>query len=64
MKTGEGLAAEVKKTAVFFAGSALNKCRTVTNVGEALSHLGRNMKYIFMLLKAPGRDIAMCLFYL
>lgn len=44
MKAGEGLAAEVKKTAVFFAGSALNKCRTVTNVGGALSHLGLDME--------------------
>lgn len=47
MRTGKGVVAEVKKTAVFFAGSALNKCRTVTNVGGALSHLGRDMEFIF-----------------
>lgn len=47
MKAGKGLVAEVKKTAVFFTGSALNKCRTVTNVGGELSHLGRDMDYLF-----------------
>ena len=47
MSTGKGLVAEAKETAVLFAGSTLNKCRTVTNGGGALSHLGKDMACFF-----------------
>lgn len=51
MKTGKGLVAEVKKMAIFFTGPALNKCRTVTSFGGALSHLGRNMEFVFHVIE-------------
>ncbi len=47
MNTGKGLVAEANEAAALLAGPALNKCRTVTNVGGALSYLGKDMALLF-----------------